>query len=94
MKKPGIHKRSPRVDTKIEAVLIDADGNHIEVIVCDISRDGCRLKSPAMLEIGEQVRIQVPKYGDFPAQVRWSLGDEAGAVFLEPIHLPESDGPA
>ena len=37
---------------------------------------------------GEKVTIEVPKYGTFPAQVRWVAGKEAGAIFLEPILLP------
>jgi hypothetical protein len=34
------------------------------------------------------VQIEVPKYGTYPAQIRWALGTEAGAVFLEPVFLP------
>jgi hypothetical protein len=53
----------------------------------DISQDGCRMETSAMLRIGEKVQIEVPKYGSFAAQVRWALGNEAGAVFLEPVFV-------
>jgi PilZ domain len=88
MREPGIVKRAPRVDTSFDATLTDSDGNAIPVKVKDISREGCRLEADCSLKIGEKVDIEVPKYGKFPAQIRWALGTEAGAVFLEPVFLP------
>ena len=88
MREPGHVKRAPRVDTKFKAKLTDSDGNVVPVTVVDLSREGCRLETAEMLEIGEKVQIEVPKYGNFPAQIRWALGNEAGAVFLEPVFLP------
>ena len=88
MREPGQIKRSPRVDTRFDATLIDSEGGNHSVVVTDISREGCRLEASDLLKIGENVQIEVPKYGLFPAQIRWALGNEAGAVFLEPIFLP------
>jgi hypothetical protein len=88
MREPGHIKRSPRVDTRFKATLINSDGSKHMVIVTDLSREGCRLESEELLRIGETVELEVPKYGLFPAQIRWALGNEAGAVFLEPILLP------
>jgi len=87
MREPGEIKRAPRVDTKFETSLIDSDGNTVSVTVIDISREGCRMETDGTLKIGENVQIKVPKYGTFPAQIRWALGNEAGAVFLEPVFL-------
>ena len=88
MREPGYIKRAPRVDTRFNTTLTDSDGNTVDVIVIDISREGCRLEtSDGLLKIGESVRIEVPKHGSFPAQIRWALGNEAGAVFLEPVFL-------
>ena len=87
MREPGHIKRAPRVDTRIGTFLTDSDGNRMPVVVIDISQNGCRLETSAMLRIGEKVQIEVPKYGTFPAQVRWALGNEAGAVFLEPVFV-------
>lgn len=89
MREPGFIKRSPRVDTQFATSLTDSDGNRIEVVVVDLSREGCRLQTEATLKIGEQVQIDVPKYGTFPAQIRWALGNEAGAYFLEPVFLQD-----
>lgn len=88
MKDAGIVKRAPRVETRFKASLVDDSGNVMSVMVMDISREGCRLESDELLKIGEKVFIEVPKYGRFPAQIRWALGNEAGAVFLEPVFLP------
>ena len=88
MREPGHIKRSPRVDTRFNATLIDSDGAKHHVVVTDISSEGCRLETNDLLKIGENVQIEVPKYGMYPAQIRWALGDEAGAVFLEPVFLP------
>ena len=87
MREPGHIKRKPRVDTRIETFLTDSHGNRISVVVIDISQDGCRMETTAMLRIGEKVKIEVPKYGSFDAQIRWALGNEAGAVFLEPLFV-------
>ncbi len=87
MREPGQIKRAPRVDTRFRTKLTDSDGSTVEVVVIDISREGCRLESEATLKIGEYVQIEVPKHGSFAAQIRWALGNEAGAVFLEPVFL-------
>jgi hypothetical protein len=88
MREPGFIKRAPRVDTNFNAALTDSDGNRLPVTVIDISSEGCRLETDGTLKIGEKVELEVPKYGTFPVQIRWALGNEAGAVFLEPIFLP------
>ena len=87
MREPGEIKRAPRVDTRFDTSLIDSDGNTVSVVVIDISREGCRMETDGSLKIGEMVQIKVPKYGTFPAQIRWALGNESGAVFLEPVFL-------
>lgn len=88
MREPGHIKRSPRVDTRFNATLVNSEGSKHAVVVTDISREGCRLETKELLKIGEKVQIEVPKYGTYPAQIRWALGNEAGAVFLEPVFLP------
>lgn len=87
MREPGEIKRAPRVDTRFKASLIDSDGGVVQVVVIDLSKEGCRLETDGTLKIGEMVQLQVPKYGTYPAQIRWALGNEAGAVFLEPVFL-------
>lgn len=83
----GPEKRSPRVRTSIPAVLVDSDGGELSVEVIDLSSGGFRLRAGEALVAGEQVRLRVERYGDFPAIIRWVRGGEAGGVFLQPITL-------
>lgn len=82
-------KRAPRIQGCHEATLVDVLGRTYPVTVIDISSGGFRLEGEETFKIGEYVALRVPKFGDFPAQIRWALGREAGGVFLEPIALRE-----
>ena len=77
----------PRVAVEHDATLVLSDGTEHSVKVTDVSSGGFRLQSSVTLPIGEHVYLRVVRYGDFPAQIRWALGGEAGGVFLEPISL-------
>lgn len=79
--------RPPRVQTTYKATLIDSDGGELPVLVTDLSSGGFRLRADEALVEGEQVRLRVPRYGDFPAQIQWIRGNEAGGKFLEPVNL-------
>ncbi len=79
--------RAPRVDTRFATSLIDSDGNSVSVMVIDISREGCRMETDGSLRIGEKVQIKGAEIWYFSAQIRWALGNEAGAVFLEPVFI-------
>jgi hypothetical protein len=87
MREPGYIKRPARIETHFPATLVDADGSRIPVTVTDISRQGCKLESEAPLKIGAKVQLELPKHGVFPAQIRWALGNSAGAIFLEQVFL-------
>ena len=80
-------QRSPRVQTSLEAVLVDSDGGELPVEVIDLSSGGFRLRASEQLVLGEQIRLRVARYGDFSAQVQWVEGHEAGGRFLEPVSL-------
>ena len=64
-----------------------SDGSEQPVKITDVSSGGFRLQTSDTLPIGEHVFLRVPRYGDFPAQIRWALGPDAGGVFLEPVEL-------
>lgn len=80
-------QRSPRVQTSIAAVLVDSDNGEIPVEVIDLSSGGFRLRAGEPLVVGENIRLRVPRYGDFAAQIQWVQGEEAGGQFLERITL-------
>jgi PilZ domain len=82
---PGFIKRSPRVNLRRPAVLIDSDGIETAVTVVDISGGGFRLEVKEAPPIGETVKLRVERGHEFPAEIRWAQGTEAGGVFLGPV---------
>lgn len=87
MNQPDFSDRPPRVAAMHDAILVDSDGGQLPVVITDISARGFRLRSSEMLVIGEKVLLRVEKYGDFPAQIRWAMGFNAGGAFLEPAKV-------
>lgn len=82
---PGLTKRAPRIELRRQATLINADGMGSPVTILDVSSGGFRLEVAEAPRIGEHVRLRVDKHDDFPAEIRWASGSEAGGVFLTPI---------
>ncbi len=89
MREPGQTKRPVRIDLDAPAMLIDSEGVEMSVSVLDLSSGGCRLKTDGTPIIGEHVRLRVGRVGEYPAQVRWAIGEEAGLQFTGPVELPE-----
>ena len=89
MRTPGHVKRAPRIDANINATVTDSDGESVPVTIVDISKDGCRMETDGTLLIGEQVEIHVADGMVHRAQIRWALGNEAGASFTDPAVIPE-----
>jgi hypothetical protein len=82
---PGFIKRSPRVDLRRPAVLIDSDGVETAVTVLDISSGGFRLEVKEAPLVGDTVKLRVERGHEFPAEIRWAQGTEAGGVFVGPV---------
>lgn len=85
---PGEISRAARVSVSHDALLVLSDGSEHQVTITDVSSGGFHLLTPDTVPIGEHVFLRVPRYGDFPAQIRWALGHEAGGVFLQPVEIP------
>ena len=85
MARPVPTARSPRIDLRRSAGLINSDGIVIEVVILDVSRGGFRLEVSEELRIGERVTLQAEHGDRFPAEIRWTLGKEAGGVFLTSV---------
>ena len=83
-RQPGEIKREPRIDVESRGVLIDSEGVETEVRVVDLSAGGCRVITDGTPIIGEHVHLRVGRVSDYPAQVRWALGNEAGLQFTGP----------
>lgn len=87
MRTPGHVKRSPRIDASIGADVTDSEGHQVPVTIVDISKDGCRMETDGTLMIGEQVEIHVDDGSMHRARIRWALGNEAGAEFIDPAEV-------
>lgn len=83
MRQPGHIPRSSRRQTRHQAVLVREDGSENPVIITEVSEGGFRLFVFETPRIGEHVLLRAAGYGDFPAQIRWALGDHAGGAFLK-----------
>ena len=83
MTNPNHSNRPPRVAAMQMAILIDSDGGELPVTITEISAGGFRLRTDETLVVGEQVRLRVDKFGEYPGQIRWALGYEAGGAFLD-----------
>ena len=87
IKVPDYAERETRVAVRCDAVLTEADGCELDVVITDVSRDGFRLESRSELEIGSEVMLHVAKLAPIKALIRWTRGHEAGGIFLEPMAL-------
>lgn len=85
---PGQISRRQRVEVLHDAKLVTSQGAEHDVTITDVSAGGFRLRTAVTMPIGEHVFLRVDRYGDFPAQIRWALGQDAGGTFLEPVNLP------
>lgn len=81
----GISKRAPRIDLRRPAIMIDSDGREHPVTILDVSSGGFRLEVAEIPRIGEFVTLRVEHGEEFPTQIRWALGTEAGGVFLSSV---------
>ena len=78
-------RHSPRIDVRRAAALVDSEGREISVTVLDVSSGGFRMHLEDVVKIGEFVTLRVDRGEEFPAQIAWALGSEAGGVFAEPV---------
>jgi hypothetical protein len=87
--KAGYTEREPRIDVRYRAVLIETDGCELDVEIKDVSRDGFRLASQGKLDPGQEIWLAVSNSSLAPLRglVKWTCGDEAGGVFLDPVAL-------
>jgi hypothetical protein len=57
------------------------DGSSVEVMVLDLSYEGCGIESPVPLKSGEPLTLSVLRRGAISCQVRWYANGKAGLVF-------------
>lgn len=60
----------------------------VKAIIADLSKDGFRLRSRALLHVGQIVKLHMPREM-VPCELRWVDGFNAGGVFLEKSNLAD-----
>lgn len=73
--------RKDRFPVAIDAVVHRANGSTAQVRLTDFSEEGCRMEGEDF-EIGEKIKLDVPRLGMMEAQIRWALPGSAGSQFL------------
>ena len=76
-------RRKERHPVEIDAVLHRTDGSKTSAKLTNFSDQGCRIElAGEELRVGERLAIAIPRMGQVKAQVRWILGETAGARFV------------
>jgi hypothetical protein len=77
--------RSPRIDLRRSAALINSDGVQVAIVILDVSSGGFRVEASDDLRVGERVTLLAEHGEQIPAEIRWALGKEAGGMFLTSV---------
>jgi hypothetical protein len=75
--------RAPRVGVEFAAILVASDGHQSRVTVKDVSARGFRLEHFDDLHAGDEIELRFDKGEVLRGQLQWSLGNEAGGVFMD-----------
>lgn len=75
--------RAPRVGVEFPAILVAADGHESKVLVKDVSARGFRLEHFDDLREGDEVELRLDKGEVLRGRLQWTLGNEAGGLFLD-----------
>ena len=69
----------------LEVSAVRTNGLQENVIVTDISRDGCQLQTSACFDVGEVITLHHDVLGKLAGEVRWASGGRAGVQFLRSL---------
>jgi hypothetical protein len=76
-----IQRRERRAVT-MRGYAVRDDGSSHEILVLDLSYEGCGIETPLALESGERIKLSVLRRGAIDAVVRWCKRGKAGLVFI------------
>lgn len=80
--------RRERRAVSLRALATRQDGSTAQILLLDLSYDGCGIETSANLRAGETIKLSVLRRGSIEAHVRWSEKGRAGLIFE-----PENDAP-
>jgi hypothetical protein len=73
--------RHERRQVSLRALAIRADGSTADILLLDLSYEGCGIETPVEFEAGEAIKLSVMSRGVIDAHVRWYENGRAGLVF-------------
>ena len=85
---PRLPGREARRVIAFKAHLLRGTGEIVDVEVCDLSYDGCKIRTPVYLWPKEQLKLSIPGRGVILCEIRWCTDGFAGLRF-EPEEEPE-----
>ena len=77
--------RELRREAHLDVQARRSDGTSFALIVRDISRDGCQLRTEAAFQVGELIELEHDIFGILRADVRWSCSGRVGLRFVNPL---------
>ena len=85
-------ERRERRPVSLRGFAVLEDGSTHEILVLDLSYEGCGIAIPAELKPGQAITLSVLRRGAITAEVRWCSAGKAGLVF-EPEEQPAKPRP-
>lgn len=73
--------RKDRKPVKLRGVAVRHDGSSVDVVLLDLSYEGCGIEAPVELEPGEHIKLSILCRPAIDAVVRWYAKGRAGLVF-------------
>jgi hypothetical protein len=83
-------KRGERRPVSLNGHAVLEDGTVTEIILVDLSYEGCGIECPIRLKRGAAIKLAIVKRGAISATVRWYKDGKAGLIF-EPERQPEKE---
>ena len=78
-------RRAPRDEVALPTRMYVKDHQGSDVLLVNISPLGFMVREYGETPKGAIVRLALPRLGQVPAKVVWSLGGRVGAEFIKPI---------
>src|SRR5947209_5330862 len=73
--------RRERRRVAMHGFVVRSDGSSVEILVLDLSYEGCGIEVPVALQAGEPLKLSVLRRGAIDTHVRWYVDGRAGLVF-------------
>ena len=78
-------RHEDRYSVQVRASLCDGDSQSHDVVVTNLSADGCSFTTSCEMPVGAQVRVAMGRIQAVAAQVQWRDGARHGLKFEQPL---------